>query len=147
MDYEGTKQSQYAADPNLTLPTAAMRTGDFSGTGTIIYDPLTGNADGTGRSPFPGNIVPSTRIAPAAATLTGLLPTLTRPSSFFTNYDAYGSTTYSVDRWDWKVNYNPTQNAMIWGRYSISPMDIVGKNRCSARPPRRTRRARCRAVG
>ena len=41
------------------------------------------------------------------------------------NYDAYGATTYSVDRWDWKVNYNPNDKAMIWGRYSISPMDIV----------------------
>jgi len=30
-----------------------------------------------------------------------------------------------VDRWDWKVNYNPTQKANIWGRYSLSPMDIV----------------------
>ena len=124
MDYEGTKQNQFAADPNLTLPTAAMRTGDFSGTPTTIYDPLTGNADGTGRTPFPGNMIPTTRISSAAATLTGLLPALTRPTSFFNNYDAYGATTYSVGRWDWKVNYNPNSKAMIWGRYSISPMDI-----------------------
>lgn len=125
MSYEGTKQNQFASDTNLTLPTAAMRTGDFSGTGVVVYDPLTGNADGTGRTPFPGNIVPGSRIAPAAATLTSLLPSLTRPNLFMLNYDAYGATTYSVDRWDWKVNYNPTQNSMIWGRYSISPMDIV----------------------
>ena len=115
MDYEGTKQNQFAADPNLTLPTAAMRTGDFSATGTTIYDPLTGNPDGTGRTPFAGNIIPSSRIAPAAATLTGLLPALTRPDAairnYFNNYDAYGATTYSVDRWDWKVNYNPTDKA------------------------------------
>ncbi len=64
MSYEGTKQNQFASDANLTLPTAAMRTGDFSGTGVIIYDPLTGNPDGTGRTPFAGNIVPSNRIAP-----------------------------------------------------------------------------------
>src|SRR5579863_6036203 len=125
MSYEGTKQSQFAADPNLTLPTAAMRTGDFSATGVTIYDPLTGNPDGTGRTPFAGNILPGTRIASASATLTGLLPALTRPTSFYNNYDAYGSTTYSVDRYDWKVNYNPTNKVMIWGRYSISPMDIV----------------------
>ncbi len=125
MSYEGTKQNQFATTPNLTLPTAAMRTGDFSGTGVVIYDPLTGNADGTGRTPFAGNIIPSNRIAPAAATLTALLPALTRPTSFFTNYDAYGATTYTVNRWDWKVNYNPTEKAMIWGRYSVSPMDIV----------------------
>ncbi len=76
MSYEGTKQSQFASDPNLTLPTAAMRTGDFSGTGVVIYDPLTGNADGTGRTPFAGNIVPANRIAPQATTLTALLPAL-----------------------------------------------------------------------
>jgi hypothetical protein len=125
MDFEGTKQSQFAADPNLTLPTAAMRTGDFSATPTTIYDPLSGNSDGTGRTPFTGNIIPSGRISSAAATLTSLLPALTRPNSYFNNYDAYGATTYSVDRWDWKVNYNPTAKAMVWGRYSLSPMDIV----------------------
>lgn len=125
VDYEGTKQSQYASDPNLTLPTAAMRTGDFSATGTTIYDPLTGNPDGTGRSPFAGNMIPANRISSAAAKLTSLLPSLTRPASYYNNYDAYGNTTYSVDRWDYKVSYNPTNNAMVWGRYSISPMDIV----------------------
>jgi hypothetical protein len=124
MDYESTRQSQFASDPNLTLPTAAMRTGDFSATGTTIYDPLTGNADGTGRTPFAGNIIPSARIASASATLTALLPALTRPTAYTSNYDAYGATTYNVGRWDWKVNYNPNEKAMIWGRYSISPMDI-----------------------
>jgi len=125
MDYEGTKQSQYAVDANLTLPNAAMRTGNFSGTPTTIYDPLTGNANGTGRTPFPNDTIPTARINSAAATLTALLPALTRPNQYTANYDAYGNTTYSVDRWDWKANYNPTQNTMIWGRYSISPMDIV----------------------
>ena len=125
MSYEGTKQSQFATTPNLTLPTDAMRKGDFSATGVIVYDPLTGNPDGTGRTPFIGNTLPSSRIASASATLTGLLPALTRPTSFYNNYDAYGSTTYGVDRYDWKVSYNPTEKAMLWGRYSISPMDIV----------------------
>src|ERR1700719_3810676 len=43
VDYMGTKRRQYAATTNLTLPTPAMRTGDFSATTTAIYDPLTGN--------------------------------------------------------------------------------------------------------
>ncbi len=72
MSYESTRQVQFASDPNLTLPTAAMRSGDFSGTGVIIYDPLTGNADGTGRTPFMNNMIPTNRIAPASATLTAL---------------------------------------------------------------------------
>jgi Carboxypeptidase regulatory-like domain/TonB dependent receptor len=125
MDWEDTTQSQYASDVNLTLPTAAMRTGDFSATGTTIYDPLTGNVNGTGRTPFPGNVIPAARIASASTTLAGLLPTLTRPNQFFNNYDAFGDTTYTVGRWDWKVNYNPNDKVMTWGRYSISPMDSV----------------------
>ena len=125
LDYQGTKRRQYAASTNLTLPTAAMRTGDLSATGVTIYDPLTGNADGTGRTPFANNTIPTTRIDPAAATLTGLLPTLTRPNSYTSNYDAYGNTQYNRDNWDFKVNYNPTDKLMVWGRYSLSPMDIV----------------------
>ena len=36
---------------------------------TIIYDPATGNADGTGRQPFPGNTIPANRISPIAQNL------------------------------------------------------------------------------
>jgi len=125
MDYENTKNVQYASDVNLTLPSAAFRSGDFSATGTPVYDPLTGNADGTGRTQFPLNMIPSSRIVSQASALTALLPALTRPNSFLSNYDAYGDTSYSVARWDWKVNYNPTEKANIWGRYSLSPMDIL----------------------
>jgi hypothetical protein len=124
-DFQGTKRRQFASTPNLTLPTAAMRTGDFSAVSTVIYDPLTGNPDGTGRTPFTGNVIPGNRIASAAAKMASLLPTLTRPTSYFQNYDAYGTTQYNRNNWDFKVNYNPTSKAMIWGRYSISPMDIV----------------------
>jgi hypothetical protein len=124
LDYQGSRRTQFASSTNLTLPTAAMRTGDFSATGVTIYDPLTGNANGTGRTPFAGNIVPASRIASAAATLTALLPALTRPTQFTNNYDAYGDTYSNRDNWDFKVNYNPTVKSMIWGRYSLSPMDI-----------------------
>jgi hypothetical protein len=42
---------------NRTLPTRAMRSGDFSAINTIIRDPLTGE-------PFPGNVIPASRITP-----------------------------------------------------------------------------------
>jgi hypothetical protein len=125
LDWQGTRRYQYAQATNLTLPTAAMRTGDFSATSTTIYDPLTGNPDGTGRTPFVGNVIPANRIAPAAAKMASLIPALTRPNSYFSNYDAYGSYQYNRDNWDFKGNYNPNSKTMVWGRYSISPMDIV----------------------
>ncbi len=123
-DWQGTRRSQYAATTNLTLPTAAMRSGDFSTQGTIIYDPLTGNADGSGRTPFTNNSIPAARIDFASAKLASLLPTNTR-TTLTNNYDAYGAYLFNRDNWDFKVNYNPNSNAMVWGRYSFSPMDIV----------------------
>src|SRR5262249_33165956 len=122
MDYQGTKRRQYAATPNLTLPNAAQRTGDFSGipgcnvggqlvTPCPIYDPLTGNADGSGRTQFPGNVIPGNRIAFASSKMASLLPALTRPTAYSANYDAYGGTQYNRENWDWKVNYNPTSSS------------------------------------
>src|SRR5438552_2322244 len=46
----------------VTVPTAAIRAGDMSASSTLIYDPSTGNADGTGRTPFSGNQIPASRI-------------------------------------------------------------------------------------
>jgi hypothetical protein len=42
-----------------TVPTDAMRNGDFSAINRVIYDPLTGK-------PFPGNIIPANRFDPAS---------------------------------------------------------------------------------
>ena len=51
LDHEGTT---YLG----TVPTAAIKSGDESGSSTPIYDPNTGDATGAGRTPFPGNQVP-----------------------------------------------------------------------------------------
>jgi hypothetical protein len=65
-----------------TVPTEAMRNGDFSGlvdaSGRLItiYDPATGrNVNGVWtRDPFPGNIIPQNRIDPVARQLLALYP-------------------------------------------------------------------------
>jgi hypothetical protein len=56
-----------------SVPTDAMRTGDFSAlttsngsTPVLIYDPATTNATTQTRTQFPGNVIPSSRIAPLA---------------------------------------------------------------------------------
>ena len=57
VSYEGTRQNRQV--PNtISVPTEAVRRGDFTATGSTIYDPFTGNPDGTGRTPFPGNVIP-----------------------------------------------------------------------------------------
>src|SRR6266849_3308198 len=56
-----------------TVPTAAIRTGDMSASSNPIYDPATGNADGTGRKPFAGNLVPQSRIDPISQKIVNTL--------------------------------------------------------------------------
>jgi len=56
------------------LPEAAFRSGDFSAASTIIYDPATGNPDGTGRTPFPNNQIPVNRLSPIALEILQNIP-------------------------------------------------------------------------
>src|SRR4029079_7398202 len=52
-----------------TVPTLAMRNGDFSASTSKIYDPLTGDVSGANRVAFVGNIIPQDRISPIARKL------------------------------------------------------------------------------
>lgn len=62
----------------FTIPTASFDTGDLSASPTAIYDPATGNANGTGRQRFVtngvANVIPASRIDPISAKLIALLP-------------------------------------------------------------------------
>ncbi len=44
-----------------TVPTEAMRRGDFSALGVTLYDPMTGAANGTGRTAFSNAMIPAGR--------------------------------------------------------------------------------------
>jgi len=57
-------------DQPSSVPTAAMRGGDFSSVSSTIYDPTTG-------APFPGNVIPTSRLSPIAL---GLLPFIPLPN-------------------------------------------------------------------
>ncbi len=73
LSYDGTRQRQ-SAPGFYTVPTSAFKNGDFSAVSTVIYDPNTGNADGTGRTPFAGNVIPTNRIRFHRAENPELLP-------------------------------------------------------------------------
>ena len=61
--YEGLR-SDIGSPVQSLVPPAQLRTGDFTGQ-NVIYDPLTLDASGA-RVPFPGNMIPATRIDPIA---------------------------------------------------------------------------------
>jgi len=118
-DWERTLRRQ-AASALRTIPAAQLRTGDFNGTGTTIYDPNTGTATGSGRTPFPNNMIPSARIDPAASAMTALIPQPNQ-SVFPNNYLAIGDYSLTRDNADFKVNYVPNEKTQVFGRYSFSP--------------------------
>ena len=112
--YQGTFDRQLA-NRFGTVPTAAMRNGDFSASPTPIYDPATGAANGSGRTAFAGNIIPRERFDPIVQKLIAGLPLPNLPG-LSDNYFATGDYTFDRHNVDAKVNYNPTTKLGIVGR-------------------------------
>jgi hypothetical protein len=93
--------------PVLTVPTAAMKQGNFSQPGLpIIYDPATTN--GNQRDPFPGNIIPASRFSAIARNVVQNIPDPNTPAlagNFnFVNQSAF-------DRYIWSLKFDHSLSA------------------------------------
>jgi hypothetical protein len=124
--FEGLSQRQLYPTI-ISLPTAAERVGDFTGLSTL-YDPNTGNANGTGRVTFASenadrrNAI-ETGIAPAATKLLALIPLPNLPGTS-SNYSVAG--TYSLDRYsfDEKVNWQINPKSSMFAKLSYMSADV-----------------------
>lgn len=114
-----------ANNDRLTVPTAAERSGDLSGSTNPVYDPRTGNADGSGRTQFPGNQIPANLINPISLKILAVIPsgnttgagTAALPTqNLFVNSPFFRNT----DQFDVKVDHNQTDNDRFSVRYSYS---------------------------
>ena len=119
--WEGLFEGQIA-DGRFTVPTADQRAGNFSAFNTTIYDPTTGNIDGTGRTPFANATIPDNRINPITKKLLALIPLPNLPGTV-NNY--YNSAPMSLDRnnYDVKVNWNRTSSHQVWTKFSHMKAD------------------------
>jgi hypothetical protein len=102
----------------LTIPTAQWRNGDFSNTNQIIYDPRTGNPDGSGRTPFPGNRIPDDRISAVSKRILALVGAPTN-GDLTQNYEYNSIRVVDTDSFDFKVDHNATDSDRISVRYSF----------------------------
>jgi hypothetical protein len=103
-----------------TVPTAAIKSGNMQGQGNQIYDPLTGAADGSDRTPFPNQIVPANRIDPIAAKLASLTPLPNLGNNLLqNNYFASGSYIFDRTRADAKLSWNPTSKLTTFVRFGM----------------------------
>jgi hypothetical protein len=123
------RQNQFT---NTSVPTADIRTGDFSAyTGLgLIYDPLTGDAEGNNRTPFKDNKIPTSRISPIWSEIQKLCPLPNQKAAdsygLTNNYFASASTGMNRDNYDVKINYNLTQKLNVWGKYSDMEAYVFG---------------------
>ena len=114
--YEGMRERTNSSGL-YTIPTDAQRAGDFSAFGTVLYDPLTGKPDGSGRTPFAGMTIPQQRQSAAAQKLESLIPEPNRPGAV-SNYFASAPSVFNRDNYDLKLNWNQSAKTTLWGKYS-----------------------------
>jgi Carboxypeptidase regulatory-like domain/TonB dependent receptor-like, beta-barrel len=122
-DYQGTRIRDGSLSSTLTVPTAAMRGGDFSSLGVPIFNPFTEQEVGGElvREPFANNQVPSNMFDPAAKKLIDLYPDPNqnlgsgRPGS---NYFSQRASSVDVNQWDVRVDHRLNDNNSLFGSIS-----------------------------
>ncbi len=118
MDHEANTNQE-------NIPDNPFRTGDLSGDpGHPVYDPLTGSQDGSGRgrTPFPGNIIPASRIDPISAKILSYLPPTNEnfvATSQTNDYFALLPAQKTNDQIDSKVDWNLSDKDRVSGRFSF----------------------------
>jgi hypothetical protein len=128
--YEGLRQPNTQNSGLLTVPTKAVRAGDFSstfnadGSADLIYNPFTTTAINSStftRSQFPGNVIPSNLINPVGQKIVNLYPLPNRAGlgpNNLDNYYAQGSGNTSNDKMDTRVDWEENAKHRMFVRWS-----------------------------
>jgi hypothetical protein len=114
LSYDGVISRQ-SYSTFTTVPTDRAKTGDLSESKTPIYDPATGNPDGTGRTPFPGNQIPVSWFSEPTKKILPLWPEPNMPG-LVNNYFVSASAPYDRSTVDAKVSYNASSKLTVTGR-------------------------------
>jgi hypothetical protein len=112
-NYEGFKLRK-EAQQTFSLPSAAMRAGNFSEIlpGTVIHDPTNGE-------PFSGNIIPTQRLHKVSLGLLEFLPPPNIPSAgLVNNYLSLQSNTTDKDQFSQRIDFVESNKSTWFGRYS-----------------------------
>jgi hypothetical protein len=109
LDWEGTRIRQGQAF-NPVVPTAAFRSGDFSALSTAVKDPLTAQ-------PFPGNIVPASRIDPSTQYFLQFLPL---PSTSLGTAPYAAPFSSDVDQGNFRFDQRVSAKNSFFVRYSYN---------------------------
>ena len=153
-DYQGTR-SHVGGSLGERIPTAAERGGDLSDLGVTIYDPyMTTDAahttvatDASGNpiflppgqrqqsscpnpadfcGAFPGNIIPTTRLATQSQNLLKGIPVGASGTGLLNNFFGSGNNVLDSDNFDVRGDYVATTRVQVFGRYSFQQFQRSG---------------------
>jgi hypothetical protein len=116
--YEGLRTRQAAANlTTISTPDALQRAGNFSEeiATTVIYDPTSSVVNGA-RTPFPGNVIPASRINPSVSTAMGILPLPNLPGGFYIN--SSDVLLQNFGNYSGRADYQVGSGLTLFGRYS-----------------------------
>lgn len=118
-NYEGSNQQEIYGGGRANVPTAAMRNGDFSGTTIVLRDPLTGQ-------PFPGNVIPASRLDPTARRILDFFYPLPNAGTLSTGmgvYQQFVPETRKRHRADLRLDHELTSKDSLFLRSSYQYRD------------------------
>ncbi|MBS1826672.1 MAG: TonB-dependent receptor [Acidobacteria bacterium] len=115
VSFEGLRTVNPGSAVN-TVPTAAMKQGDFSQVSGVVYDPTTINAAGA-RQPFAGNRIPSTRFNPVALKVLGYIPNPTS-DGVANNFFSQAGSSGRGDDFSVKIDRTISSRQNLFGRFS-----------------------------
>jgi carboxypeptidase family protein len=129
-NYESFRQRRNVVG-RFTLPSAAMRTGNFSELSTPIYDPLTRTYDADGTihaTQFPGNIIPANRINPTSTQFLEFYPTPNLPGSTLGfNHQIAQGRPINKDQFILRMDFVESTNSQWFGRYSWGDENLLNE--------------------
>ncbi len=123
-NFESFRQRQ-SGQATYDLPSAAMRTGDFSellSRGITIYDPATRVTGADGKitaTAFPGNIIPASRISSFSKKFLEFYPTPNLPNAkLISDYQQSQSAPRDKDFFILRMDFTESSRSQWFGRYS-----------------------------
>lgn len=120
-DYQGLRVHE-ASTSIVTEPTAAMRSGNFSGVATI-YNPATYNSATNTRTQFGGNQIPVSQMDPVALNLLAIIPTPTIPGNK-NNVRLNNLAVQTQDQYDIRIDQVFSDRDSMFGRVTHGGADI-----------------------
>jgi hypothetical protein len=128
-DYQGTRVSTKSGSSVESVPPTAWRTGDFTTSPTLLYDPTTRHVGPNGTviatsflAETGANKIPASQINPTATAILGMIPAPNYgpPDAIANNFFYAPTQSSNTDQGDIRIDATITSKNHLFGTYSIS---------------------------